>query len=80
MLQRGIGVTIGGLVTIALLMLIERGGWDDYIVPVAIGAIVSFFWPIVIAWWLVRRHREKQQSEIQAEVQRQINQQGRGPS
>ena len=22
----------------------------------------AFFWPIVIGWWLVRRHREKQQS------------------
>jgi phosphotransferase system glucose/maltose/N-acetylglucosamine-specific IIC component len=80
MLHRAIGVIVGGLVTIVLLMIIDRGGWDAYFVPVLIGAIVAFFWPIVIAWWLVRRHREKQQNEIQAEVQRQINQQGRGPS
>ena len=78
MLERGLGVTIGGLVTIALLMLIDRGGWDAYFVPVLIGAIVSFFWPIVIAWYLVRRHREKQQSEVSAEVQRQLNQQNKG--
>ena len=78
MLQRGLGVTVGGLVTILLLVLIEKGAWDDYTVPVVIGAIVSFFWPIVIAWWLVRRHREKQQNEVSAEVQRQLDQQQKG--
>lgn len=75
MIQRGLGVSVGGLVTILLLMLVDRGGWDAYFVPVVIGAITSFFWPIVIAWWLVRRHKEKQENQVSAEVQRQLDQQ-----
>ena len=79
MLQHGIGVTIGGLVTILLLIdrWIEVDGTRTSCRSL-IGAIVGFFWPIVIAWYLVRRHREKQQSEVSAEVQRQMNQQNKG--
>jgi len=31
--------------------------------------------PIVIAWYLVRRHKEKQENQVSAEVQRQLDQQ-----
>ena len=84
MLQRFFGVSIGGLVTFLLLSFFIRGDgtfWlvgdetQAYIWAIIIGAVVSFFWPIVIAWFLVRRHRQKQQNEVQAEVQRQMAEQ-----
>ena len=79
MVQRAIGVTVGAIVTLILIQLIGGDQIQDNVLPVAIGAIASFFWPIVIAWWLARRHREKQQNQIEAEVQRQMDQQRRGP-
>ena len=46
-----------------------------FLVASIIGAIASFFWPIVIAWFLVRRHRQRQQNQVQAEVERQMAEQ-----
>jgi hypothetical protein len=84
MLQRFFGVSIGALITFLLLEFFIRGDgtyWivgdatQAYIWAAAIGAICSFFWPIVIAWFLVRRHRERQQNQVQAEVERQLAEQ-----
>jgi hypothetical protein len=79
MIQRAIGVTVGAIVTLILIQLIGGDQIQDNVLPVAIGAIAAFFWPIVVAWFLARRHREKQQDQVAAEVQRQLDQQRRGP-
>jgi hypothetical protein len=48
-----------------------------FLVASIVGAIASFFWPIVVAWWLARRIRHRRDDEIQSEVQRQLNDQSR---
>ncbi len=79
MLQRLIGVTLGAIVTYLLLTLLNLGSNEsNYATAVIIGAAVSFVWPWFIAWFLVRRHRNKQQDQINAEVTRQVNEQTKG--
>ncbi|MET0772192.1 MAG: hypothetical protein ABWZ82_03830 [Candidatus Limnocylindrales bacterium] len=50
-----------------------------FLVASVVGAIASFLWPIVIAWWLARRIRHRRDDEIQSEVQRQMSEQQKGP-
>jgi len=77
MIQRGIGAFIGALVTLILLLLFGPTGAavEDYIPALVIGAVVTFAWPIVVAWWLVRRRKSKNEQRIEDEVQRQLDQQ-----
>ncbi len=76
MLQRLIGVSLGAVVTLVLLELLNLGSKEPtYVTAVVIGAIVSFFWPVFIGWYLVRRHRAKQQDQISKEVDRQVSEQ-----
>jgi hypothetical protein len=93
MLQRIIGVSIGALVTFILLLVFygtkEINGvvspeWrivgdstQAFLVASIVGAIASFFWPIVIAWWMARRIRHRRDNEVQSEVQRQLAEQQR---
>jgi hypothetical protein len=80
MIQRGIGVTIGGLVTLILLLIMvpQNPAWEDYIAPLVIGNVAAFFWPVVIAFWLGRRVKQRRESKIEDEVQRQMDEQNRG--
>jgi len=80
MIQRGIGVFIGALVTLILLVFFvpESATWSDYIMPLTIGAIAAWAWPLVIAFWLGRRVKSRRDDKIEDEVQRQIDQQNRG--
>lgn len=77
MIQRGIGAGFGALVTLILLLLFGPTGAaiEDYIPALVIGAVVTFAWPIVIAWWLARRAKARSQSHIEDEVQRQLDKQ-----
>ena len=77
-IQRIIGLAIGGLVTLILLALMTEVTIDQAIVPVVIGAVAAFFWPVVIGWYLVRRAKQRREDQIQDEVSRQMNQQNRG--
>jgi ABC-type uncharacterized transport system permease subunit len=77
MIQRAIGVTVGAIVSLILLVLMTSVTWDQAIVPLAIGAVAAFFWPVVIGIWLGRRARQRRDNQIQSEVQRQVNQQNR---
>lgn len=76
MIQRLIGVSIGALVTLAILWLssvtnqAELMPW--YVAAAVIGAIASFFWPVVIGIWLGRRARARRDARIEDEVQRQL--------
>jgi len=78
MIQRGIGVFIGALVSLVLLTLSTDVAWDQAVVPLAIGAISAWAWPLVIAFWLGRRVKQRRENEINSEVQRQLDQQNRG--
>jgi NADH:ubiquinone oxidoreductase subunit 6 (subunit J) len=79
MIQRAIGVTVGAIVTLIILVImnLQDPGWEDYLVPLAIGAVASFFWPVVIGFWLGRRARQRRNNQIQSEVARQVNEQNR---
>lgn len=93
MLQRLIGVTVGAIVTFVLLLVFygtkEINGvvspdWrivgdstQAFLVASALGAVASFFWPIVIGWWLVRRTKRRRNDAIESEVQRQLAEQQR---
>lgn len=77
-IQRILGLTIGVIVTLVLLVAMTEVTVDQAIVPLIIGAVAAFFWPVVAAWWLARRAKARREDAIQDEVQRQLNQQGRG--
>ena len=78
MIQRGIGVFIGALVSLILLALMTSVAWDEAVVPLAIGAVAAWAWPVVIAFWLGRRAKQRRDDKIEDEVQRQLDQQNRG--
>jgi hypothetical protein len=79
MLQHGIGAIVGALVSLLLLILMAGGDpWQDYVAPLALGALATFFWPIVIAFWLGRRAKARREDQVSAEVQRQLDQQNQG--
>lgn len=78
MIQRIIGLAIGVIVTLILLVAMTSVTWDEAIVPLVIGAVAAFFWPVVIGWYLVRRARARREDKMQQEIQRQIDQQNRG--
>jgi hypothetical protein len=76
MIQNGIGIAVGALVTLILLILMVPADqtWQDYIAPLVIGGIAAFFWPVVIGFWLGRRAKARRNDQIQTEVQRQLDQ------
>jgi len=78
MIQRAIGVTIGGIITLILLALMTTVTIDQALTPVVIGAIAAWAWPVVIAFILARRVKQRRENQIEDEVQRQLrDQQGR---
>lgn len=80
MLQHGIGTVVGAFVALVFLVIMVPADatWSDYVTPLVIGGLATFFWPIVIAFWLGRRAKERRDNQIQSEVQRQIDQQNQG--
>ena len=78
MIQRIIGLAIGVIVTLILLVAMTDVTMEQAIVPLVIGAVAAFFWPVVIGWSLVRRAKQRREGRIQDEVSRQIDQQNRG--
>jgi hypothetical protein len=81
-MQRIIGIILGAILTYLLLLLFQGGRIisdqnTGFLVAVVAGALMSWLWPIVIAWWLVRRHRERQEDRVQEEVARQLAEQSK---
>jgi thiamine transporter ThiT len=76
MLQRLIGVSIGAIVTFAILWFSDFTNQTDlipwYVAAAVIGAVASFFWPVVAGIWLGRRAKERRDEQIQKEVDRQL--------
>jgi hypothetical protein len=75
-IQRLIGVTVGALVTFVFLWFSHADSTAWAIAAIA-GAITSFFWPIVIGFFLARRAKQRRQNSIEEEVARQMAQQNR---
>jgi phosphotransferase system glucose/maltose/N-acetylglucosamine-specific IIC component len=74
-MQRIIGIILGGLTIYLLLNVMEALTKDTqprYLLAIIIGMLVALLYPWIIGIFLVRRHRAKQDEEIQAEVQRQL--------
>ena len=78
MIQRIIGLAIGVIVTLILLVWQTDVTTEQALVPLIIGAVAAFFWPIVVGFFLVRRAKQRREGKIQNEVERQINEQNRG--
>ena len=76
MIQRFLGVSIGALITFLILWLSDVTNQTElmpwYVAAVVIGAIASFFWPVVAGIWLGRRVKARRDEEIQKEVDRQM--------
>ena len=76
MLQRLIGVSVGAILTFLLLWLsdvtnqVDRIPW--YMVAIVVGALTSFFWPVVIGFWLRRRSRAQRDEEFRRTVDREV--------
>ncbi|HLA17330.1 MAG TPA: hypothetical protein VJZ72_10565 [Candidatus Limnocylindrales bacterium] len=76
MIQRTIGVALGALATYLLLVILVPDTGDRssaYVTAVVVGAVVSWAWPVVIAFWLGRRAKERREDQIEKEVQRQLD-------
>ena len=77
MIQRTIGVALGALITYLLLVILNPTNNTDptsvYLAAVVVGAVVSWAWPVVIAFWLGRRAKDRREDQIEKEVQRQLD-------
>jgi len=76
-IQRLIGVSLGALVTYVILW------WNHVDMAVAgtaviVGAVASFFWPIVAGFLLARRVKQRRDEKMQDEVARQVAAQQKG--
>ncbi len=76
MIQRLIQVSIGALVTFLALVIGNIGDQPDpipfYAGAAIIGAIASFFWPVVAGIMVGRRAKQRRDDKIQEEVERQM--------
>ncbi|MCU0483421.1 MAG: hypothetical protein MUC54_04005 [Chloroflexi bacterium] len=82
MIQRLIAVSIGAIVTFLVLWLYSVTPFTDpipaYAIAAVAGAIASFFWPVVIGFWMGRRAKQRREDRIEKEVQRQLDEQRPG--
>lgn len=75
--QRIIGIVVGVVVSLILLVFMTDVRMEDAVIPLVIGGLAAWAWPVVIAFWLGRRARQRNQDRIEDEVQRQLGQQQR---
>ncbi len=77
MIQRTIGVALGALATYLLLVILNPTNNLDpnsvYLTAVVVGGVISWAWPVVIAFWLGRRAKQRRDDQISTEVQRQLD-------
>jgi phosphotransferase system glucose/maltose/N-acetylglucosamine-specific IIC component len=81
MIQRFIGVSIGALVTFGILWFATIGNVPDqrqlYLSASIVGAIASFFWPVVAGIFAARRIKDRRDEQIQKEVDKQLAEQNK---
>jgi ABC-type Fe3+-siderophore transport system permease subunit len=71
------GVSLSADGTVTANWRIVGDSTQAFLVASIIGAVASFFWPIVIAWWMHRRIKARREDQIESEVQRQLADQQR---
>jgi hypothetical protein len=74
-MQRTIGVVLGALVTYLVLIILDATSTDPsakYGLAVVVGGLVSWLWPWVIGFFLLRRAKERRDKKISEEVDRQV--------
>ncbi len=80
-MQRTIGVVLGALVTYMMLVILDATSTDasaKYGMAVVVGALVSWVWPWVIGFFLLRRAKERRDRKISEEVDRQLAESKKG--
>ena len=79
MLQRIIGHTIGAIVVYLWLIIFahDPAQSNTYAIAAIVGALCSFFWPIVIAFFLARRVKARRQNEIDEAVAKSMAEQNK---
>lgn len=77
MIQNILGILVGGAVALVSLIILNADSWEEYVTGLVIGGIGNFLWPLVAGIWLSRRARARRDARIEAEVQRQVNDQTR---
>lgn len=76
MLQRLVGVTLGALLTVAILWTcdftnqVDRMPW--YVAAAVAGAVVGFVWPAIASLWFGQRAKDHREAGIDREVQRKL--------
>jgi len=78
--QHFIGVVLGAVATFLVLVITSGNIVADrntgYLIAVVIGAIVALLWPWVIGMILVRRHRARQEQQVNDQVAREMAKKG----
>jgi len=74
-MQRTIGVILGALVTYLILVILDATSTDasaKYGMAVVVGALVSWAWPWIIGFFLLRRAKTRRDKKISDEVDKQV--------
>lgn len=74
-MQRIIGIALGAIVTYLVLLLMDTMSGDApvrYGIAVLIGALVSLLWPWLIGFFLLRRAKDRRNSQIEREVDKRM--------
>jgi hypothetical protein len=80
MIRHITAVLVGNLVAFGLLILFDGGTRivtdrnTAYVVALTIGGLCTFFWPVALGFILGRRARSRRDAQIDAEVDRRMNQ------
>ena len=82
MIRRITGIIIGVLAFLLVYWLTGLGtpSQPNWALAALIGLVVALIWPWLFGLYVVRRHRAKQQDEIDKEVQDQLAKQQNPPS
>ena len=84
MIQRLVGIVIGGCVTFLLLILFDDGRIISdqligFLTAVVIGALVNAFWPLIWRLIVARRAQAHRDEIVRTEVERQVATRQRDP-
>jgi cell shape-determining protein MreD len=77
MIERGLSIVTGALVTyIMLLVLSPEGAQDYWLTAVVVGALASAIWPLIWLLMIRRRRQNKMDKQVAEEVAKQTGGQG----
>jgi len=75
MIQNILGILVGIAVALVALIVLDANSWEEYVTGLVVGGIGNFLWPLIAGIWLARRAKARRNDRIEAEVQRQVNEQ-----